>query len=433
MTRLPPKSTCRTFLFLQGPHGPFFAELADGLRRAGHEVLRVGLNRGDAAYWPDRARYRAFTETMDVWPSWLAGLVDDEGVTDIVMYGDTRPIHQSAKDIAVARGLTVHCFEEGYLRPYWITYERGGANGNSPLMEISVAEAAARVHDTEAVPADAPATWGSLWHHVYYGCMYHANILFRNGDYPRYRSHRQISVFREWLLHVRRLALIPAFALERTWATRRLLQSGRPYHVALLQLGHDAAMRDHSPMSSMAEFIEATIAGFAEGAPPHHLLVFKAHPLEDGREPIRRIVRQSAETAGVSDRVICISGGKLGPLLDRAKSAITVNSTAGQQVLWRGLPLKSFGTAIYSKPEFVSDQPVAGFFANPTPPDQTAYRLFRQFLLETSQVSGGFYSARGRATALRLVVDLMLDPDGPYANCGDQNATMLPNLRIVAP
>ena len=429
---------CRRFLFLQGPHGPFFAELSAALRMAGHDTLRVGFNRGDRFYWPDMARYRAYQGLPGDWAGWLADLVAEAGITDLVMYGDTRPIHHQAKAVAADLGLVVHCFEEGYLRPYWITYERGGANGHSPLMQMPLSDIAARVQDPEAIPADAPATWGSLWHHVFYGCIYHANILFRNRDYPRFRTHRDVSVFREWRLHCRRLALIPAHALWRKWATRRLLRSGRPFHVGLLQLGHDASMRDHSPLGTMGEFIELVIAGFAEGAPPHHILAFKAHPLEDGREPIAAIIRAAADKAGVGDRVHFIPGGKLGPLLDRANSAITVNSTAGQQVLWRGLPLKTFGAAISGKPEFVSAQPIAAFFSAPVAPDLGLYRLFRQFLLETSQISGGFYTARARAGALRRCVDAMLAPGDPYEcrdaqqhNHNDQNATLLPKFSVV--
>jgi len=57
-------------------------------------------------------------------------------VTDIVLYGDTRPIHAQAVEIANKLGLSVHVFEEGYMRPYWVTYERGGTNGNSRCFEI---------------------------------------------------------------------------------------------------------------------------------------------------------------------------------------------------------------------------------------------------------------------------------------------------------
>ena len=57
-----------------------------------------------------------------------------------MLYGDTRPIHAQAVAEARARGLTVHVFEEGYMRPCWVTYERGGTNGNSRLMDMSIAD-----------------------------------------------------------------------------------------------------------------------------------------------------------------------------------------------------------------------------------------------------------------------------------------------------
>ena len=57
-----------------------------------------------------------------------------------MLYGDTRPVHAAAVMAARARGLCVHVFEEGYLRPWWVTYERGGTNGHSRLMEIGIDE-----------------------------------------------------------------------------------------------------------------------------------------------------------------------------------------------------------------------------------------------------------------------------------------------------
>ena len=108
-----------------------------------------------------------------------------------------------------------------------------------------------------------------------------------------------------------------------------------------------------------------------------------------------------------------------------------MNSTAAQQVLWRGIPLKIFGRAIYEKPEFVSDQALPDFFARPRRPDPRAYRDFRQYLLETSQVPGGFYSAKGRQGLLRQVVDMMLDPQDPYDALHSGNAAPRQQLRLV--
>ena len=126
-----------------------------------------------------------------------------------------------------------------------------------------------------------------------------------------------------------------------------------------------------------------------------------------------------------------VRGGKLAELLNEARSAVTVNSTAGQQALWRGLPLRSFGAAVYAKPEFVSSQPLDEFFAAPERPDTRAYRDYRHFLLETSQVVGGFYSARGRRALLRQVVDMMLSPDDPYEALTAGTAAPRQQLRLV--
>ena len=41
-----------------------------------------------------------------------------------------------------------------------------------------------------------------------------------------------------------------------------------------------------------------------------------------------------------------VRGGKLAQLLNHARSVVTVNSTAAQQALWRGLPTRTFGAAV---------------------------------------------------------------------------------------
>ena len=181
----------------------------------------------------------------------------------------------------------------------------------------------------------------------------------------------------------------------------------------------------------MAEFLEIVIDGFAKGAPQHHHLVFKAHPLENGRSPLRRIIRDLAAAQGISARVHYVRGGKLARLLDHARTAVTVNSTAAQQVLWRGIPLKVFGAAVYAKPEFVATAPLAQFFAQPGRPDNRAYKDYRRFLLETSQVPGGFYSARGRRQLMRQVVDMMLADEDPYDALKSGKAPLRQPLRIV--
>lgn len=402
------------FLFLQGPHGPFFARLGKMLRAAGAEVWRVGFNAGDQAMWFFNPGYIPYTGTPEDWPAFYDNLLSEHLITDIVLYGDTRQIHADAVARAKALGLRVHIFEEGYLRPYWITYERGGSNGHSRLMDLNIPQMQKAIETVDMDVPEAPAHWGDMRQHMFYGALYHWHVMLRNRKYKGFRPHREISVWREFRLYFQRLMLAPLLAFDRIIATARIKYGGFPYHLALLQLEHDASFRMHSPFTTMTEFLETAIRGFAEGAPQHHHLVFKAHPLEDGRVPQRREIRRIARQYGVENRVHYVRGGKLAKLLNHARSAITVNSTAAQQVLWRGLPLKVFGEAVYSKPEFVSRQALPEFFTQPTRPDTRAYRDYRHFLLETSQITGGFYSARGRRQVLRQVVDLMLSDQDPY-------------------
>ena len=421
----------RTFLFLQGPHGHFFNSLGKMLRRAGAEVCRVGFNAGDRAFWFHPSTYIPYRGTVEDWPQTFATLLDEKQVTDIVLYGDTRPIHAEAVAEAKRRGITVHVFEEGYMRPYWVTYERGGSNGNSRLMEMTIPQMQAALARSDMEAPLPPGHWGDMRHHIFYGALYHWFVMFRNGDYRNFKPHRSLPVTKEFRLYLKRLLLMPVLAADRLLATLKIRLGGFPYHLALLQLEHDSSFQKHSPFNTMADFLELVIEGFAKGAPQHHHLVIKAHPLEDGRVPVRRDVKRLARTYGVSDRVHFVRGGKLAQLLNDTRSAVTVNSTAGQQVLWRGIPLKVFGRAVYSQPEFVSEQPLPEFFATATRPDNRAYKDYRRYLLETSQVPGGFYAARGRRQLLRQVVDMMLAPDDPYDALEQGTAAPRQQLRVV--
>ncbi|WP_368184585.1 capsule biosynthesis protein [Aestuariibius sp. HNIBRBA575] len=421
----------RTFLFLQGPHGPFFHRLGNMLRAAGADVWRVGFNAGDRAFWFTPSTYIPYRGTQDDWAATFRDIVASKNITDIVLYGDTRPIHAQAVLAAKELGLTVHVFEEGYLRPYWVTYERDGSNGNSRLMDMNVDDMKRALDLSDLDVPEPPAHWGDMRHHMFYGALYHWFVLFRNGDYRNFQRHRELPVFKEAALYTRRLLLMPFIALGRMLATARIKYGGFPYHLVLLQLEHDSSFQKHSPFNRMQEFLELVVEGFADGAPRHHHLVFKAHPLENGRSPLRKIICDLARRNGVENRVHYVRGGKMARLLNHTRTAVTVNSTAAQQVLWRGIPLKVFGKAVYAKPEFVSEQSLGDFFAIPARPDSRAYKDYRRYLLETSQMPGGFYSARGRRQLMRQVVDMMLATDDPYDALRHGRAAPRQQLRVV--
>jgi capsular polysaccharide export protein len=99
----------------------------------------------------------------------------------------------------------------------------------------------------------------------------------------------------------------------------------------------------------------------------------------------------------------------------------------------RALPLKAFGNAVYNRPEFVSDQPLAQFFQTPKQPDLDAYLTYRAFLLATSQVPGGYYGSTSRKKLLREIPDLMLANESAYERLlTRKNATSAQHLRVVS-
>lgn len=404
----------RVFLMLQGPHGPFFDRLARLLRAAGAQVWRCGFNAGDEFFWTDQPRFIRHTGGVAEWPDHLQRILDDRGITDIVLYGDVRAIHATARQEAARRGIRVHVFEEGYLRPYWISYERHGSNGNSVLLQIPLAQMRAALREQINEVRRPPAHWGDMRQHKFYGAFYHLLILIANRRYRAYTGHRAISVMQEFRLNLRRLVLSPMYNVGRALQWRHMRMSGWPYNLVLMQLEHDSNFLGHSSFTRNAQFVQTVIEAFARSAPRHHHLIFKAHPLEDGRAGNRAAIRAAAAQHGVAERVHYIRGGKLAEILSHARAVVTVNSTGAQQALWRGIPVKTLGRAVYEKPGLVSEQSLDDFLAAPDAPDPQAYRTFRDYLLQTSQVPGGFYAGRSRAHALRLVVDMLLSVEDPY-------------------
>ena len=174
--------TQHRFLFLQGPHGPFLHRLGGMLRAAGAQVWRVGFNAGDRAFWFRAPGYIPFRGTPDTWAATFRDIVAEHAITDIVVYGDTRPIHAQA--IAAARDLDlrIHTFEEGYMRPYWVTYERGGTNGNSRLMNTTVSEMQTALKRSDMEAPMPQSHWGGMRQHVFCGALYHWFVMFRHGQ-----------------------------------------------------------------------------------------------------------------------------------------------------------------------------------------------------------------------------------------------------------
>ncbi|MGA6926321.1 MAG: capsular biosynthesis protein, partial [Desulfosarcina sp.] len=131
LSRLQPLANQRVLL-LQGPMGPFFNKLDRHLRANGSQTFRICFNGGDRLFANDdnRVDYRGKPHG---WRTFLTDFCTEKKIQAMIVYGDYRFYHLVAKDVATASGIQFLVFEEGYLRPNFVTLEKNGVNANSSL------------------------------------------------------------------------------------------------------------------------------------------------------------------------------------------------------------------------------------------------------------------------------------------------------------
>jgi capsular polysaccharide export protein len=392
----------RRFLFLQGMATWFFARLGAALARRGHEVRRINFNGGDRLFWPlpGAIGYRGH---LDDWPAFLVRRLDEWGVTDIVLFGDCRPLHIAAINIARARGIAVHVFEEGYLRPNWITLEQHGVNGNSTLPRDPrwFRETA---FDTPPWDGGRPIV-DRFSIRAVNDVLYHATRLLLVGLYPRYRSHLLWHPFVEYLGWLRRFALTPVIRPRAAAKRRSLAHADRPYYLFPLQLDSDSQIRVHSPFVGMVDALEAVISSFARHAPSEACLVIKEHPFDVGIVNLRRVARRLVRAARVADRVVYLERGPLEILIERSRGVVTVNSTSGLPALAAGKPVIALGTSIYDLPGLTFQDGLDRFWREAKSADPALFDDFRRVIAARTQINGGFFSTEGLALAVAGAVD----------------------------
>ncbi|HEY8358293.1 MAG TPA: capsular biosynthesis protein [Ramlibacter sp.] len=373
-------------LLLQGPVGPFFARLAADLREAGAEVHKVNFNAGDWFYYRrDAMNYRG---TMEQWPAWLEAQLRRLRIDVIFLFGDCRPIHQEARVLATRLGVELWVFEEGYVRPDYVTLERFGVNGYSKLPRISDAYR----QELPAVPAQQ-SVGNAYWPMVRSGCMYFLAGSIGKPFFPHYVHHRPLA-FSEAVPWVRSAWRKFWYRWkERGQEDKLVTYFSRRFFLVPLQVYNDAQVTVHADMTGVEHFIESTIRSFAHHAPKDTLLVFKHHPMDRGYRSYSRFIRSSARKSNVSQRVVYIHDQHLPTLLSHARGVIVINSTVGLSALHHGTPTMVCGNALYDLHGLTYQGRLDDFWAAApkSKPNAALYRRFRHHLIAKTQLNGSFY------------------------------------------
>lgn len=390
----------RTILFLQGLASPFFGELARTLAARGHDVKRIHLCLGDHMFW--QLPSRSYRGSLAGWRAYLTAFLSAERVTDIVLFGDCRPYHRIAISLAAHRRVQVHVFEEGYLRPHWITVERSGVNGHSSLpRDVDLIRELAAATPPRA---DQPFT-GSFVRRAFWDVSYNIANLFGRPAYPGYRRHRPHHVLVEYAGWLRRIARGRAASRFAEEEVQRAVTRPGGFFLVPLQLDSDYQIRVHSRFANLREFIEEVCASFANEAPPEAELLVKIHPLDNGLIDRRAQVNGIARRHGVADRVRCIDGGYLPTLLVNTRGVVVVNSTVGTSALEVGKPTIAMGTSIYNLPGLTFQDGIDRFWSESSPPDPSLFDAFRRLVAHRTQVNGGYFCKAGVELAVAAAAD----------------------------
>lgn len=372
---------------LQGPNGPFFRRLAERLGALGVDVTKVNFNAGDAWFFRG-TRARVFDAPFEDWPAWFEALLREKRIDAVLLFGQWRPLHHAARRLAAAHGVPVYVFEEGYVRPWWITMEVGGVNEASALRHV----------DLSRLPAAPPPLPPPVRQRFAFSRMaaystgYAAAAWLGQWRFPHYRHHRplQIAEAGRWLRCGMRKG-IHRFTERRTLAAV-LAPQGAAYFLVPLQLDADSQIRHSSAWGSNARFIEAVLISFAAHAEPTDQVVFKHHPLERGHVDYRGLIETCAARLGVAGRVRYIHDGALPLLLKRARGVVLVNSTTGVQALYHGVPVHATGHAFYARAEWAGAASLDAFWRAPAKPDRKRFAAFYHHMLETTQINASFYA-----------------------------------------
>jgi capsular polysaccharide export protein len=392
-------------LLLQGPVGPFFAELQEAFSVAGFATRRVVFNAGDKFFVPQR-NCEYFTGTLCEWETWLRFNFALDPPDAIVLFGSHRPVHKVARRLAELYRVNVLSLEEGYLRSGYVSCELGGNNQHSPMAKWRPKLLTTRGRSDAAPAAGAQPssfTTMSFWAAAYYLVRDFASkpsdaLLFHR------KRERILPLALSWAMHLLRRSAARITELP----TRQALRRRRDYLLIPLQVSSDSQIQSAARGWSTSRLIEASL--IALQANPHTpLVIFKLHPLERGSDAIKRLILRRATEIGVaSHRIRILHSGHIGELTKQSSGMVVINSTSAFSALHHGVPLLVLGDAVFRHDALVTlgetEADIAAFFKIRHAKSHLLVDAFIAELKSQSVIPGDFYVSSGRQIAIAGIV-----------------------------
>ena len=404
ITRAP--SCRRSVLLLQGPVGPFFSELEDSLRAAGHLVRRIAFNAGDSLFSSRVHRPERLSLNLTEWESWLRFELTCNPTDCIVLFGSSRPAHKMARQIAHHFNIKVLSLEEGYLRSGYVTVELDGNNQHSRLKSWTPKKH--QSIDAGSVPA--PMAIGSsfiamsVWGAIYYLAR---DVFSTASDEHLFHrpSERVVPLAWNWCSHMARqgVARITEFSAQRD------LHRKPDYILVPLQVSNDSQIQLAARGWTAQKLVDACLNSLTK-SDANQRVVFKLHPLERKNALITRLIHRKAKSLGLrAERFAVLNSGRIGELTANSSGMVVINSTSGFSALHHNKPLLVLGDAVFRHDEIAttgnSEEDIRIFFEHRQAKASDVIKQFFDTVKSKCLVPGDFYIAVGRKAAVQHIIE----------------------------
>ncbi|MCJ7765966.1 MAG: hypothetical protein MUP09_08520, partial [Thiovulaceae bacterium] len=258
--------------------GSFFAKLERLFYGAGANTYKIGLNVGDY-FFSSHHSYTPFRGKPEEWGAFISQYLEEQEIEMIFLFGDCRFYQSAAIYAAKKLGIEIFVFEEGYIRPYYITLERYGVNDYSHLSKEP--EFYRELELKEISPPKATHSSGFWLGYSTIAYYLLANLF--SWRYPYYKHHRDFSASKEFYLGLRNIVRKYRYAFQERDLLKEVTGSwSKQYFFVPLQTHSDFQILQHSNYKSVERFIVDVLASFSEDAKSEHMLIFKHHPVDRG-------------------------------------------------------------------------------------------------------------------------------------------------------
>ena len=375
----------KNVVLLQGPVGNFFACLAKVFKKNHTKVSKINFNGGDFFFYPLGHRCRVSKQNLD---NFYEDFFQKKSIEAIIMYNDCRFIHKSAIKIAVKLGIEIWIFEEGYLRPYCITFEKNGVNANSKIprdksffLSLNFCKNST---DIKVIPGGFKFMAFDAflyWFFAFIFAPFFNNKLHHRSLNPLEMFFWFRALFRKYL-----------YKISEKKLNEKIYSLKKKYFLAILQVHNDTQLSNHYK-KSIEDFIEETILSFANHARAKSYLVFKHHPMDRGYRNYSALIEKLSQKYYVEGRILYVHDTYLPTLLRNALGCITINSTVGLSAVLEGCATKVCGEAFYDFEGLTYQRKLRFFWteAHSYKPNLTLIKNYKEYLLQNNQINGNFY------------------------------------------